>query len=588
MWDKVSWKILAISIALVMVVIVSSMPVYSSTEVEKGVNEGNSALSLVAPPFIAVPDACERGGSGALQYSKNESLNDQERLQPISAFNATTNYTTPLPFINKSLIKSPLNEEITPEQIQTSIMSTKNPGEKNLQSLKFMKPHDISGLNLKGFSVKELEYPGELVKTLDFHVNASECSIHPMFGEYVYVKVGDLKPYTAPGEPQLPMKTLLVKLPKSAEIVEVKAVSGEYREIENKLKIVPMPQPYIWDKQQNAGRFILNEKVYSMDKYFPGKVLSYDVGCDNDYKYVYARVYPLQYIPSEEKATLITDLRINIYYSLKTPLSFRATANLTPQTSSTSTCVIITPSSLASSASILADFHNGTGITTTIVTTDEIKAKYTPATDPPYPGYKGTHPGKGNITNYDYTLAKKLVSYLKDDTAHPNLKYVTLLGNAKLVPPSYYYFDEAYYTSDQTDFYNPWIPTDFFYASPDYDLVVNYKIGRIPVNDLTQATSVVNKIENWYGGVDYSWFKNVAIAGGRPFSTEYFIGEMITTDVVNRGYLDGMDVEKCFRTDNRFNNVTFKNALSNTGVSHRARLWRFMVSRWKPVGCERA
>lgn len=432
------------------------------------------------------------------------------------------------------------------------------------ESLNFANQRDIAVLNLKGS--ERIEYPAKQVKILKFHVNASECSIHPMFGAYVYVKVGDLQPYTAPGEPQLPMKTFVVRLSKNADVEGVKAVSGEYLPIENELKLVPVPQPYIWNSNSDyskAGKFIPNEEVYALDEYFPGKVLSYDIGCDNEYKYVFIRVYPLQYIPAREKAVLINDLTINVYYSEGSE-SFRPESNFTAKTNTES--VIITPASLYDSAIALADFHNGTGMITTVMTTEKISTDYTAAAAAPYPGYKEMHPGKGNIIGYKYELAKRIISYLRDGTAHPNLKYVTILGDARLVPPSYYYFDEYYYTKlYPADLYNPWIPTDFFYASPDYDLVANYKIGRLPVNDPAQASSIVNKIENWYDSVDYTWFKNVAIAGGRPFNSEGFVGEMATTDVANMGYLDGMNVEKYFRTDNRFNNATFKDALSDTG-----------------------
>jgi len=42
-----------------------------------------------------------------------------------------------------------------------------------------------------------------------------------------------------------------------------------------------------------------------------------------------------------------------------------------------------------------------------------------------------------------------------------------------------------------------WVPADFFYASPDYDLVPNYAIGRIPVNNLEEAEHVVQKIKSF-------------------------------------------------------------------------------------------
>jgi len=64
MRNKLVWKVLAISIALVMVA--SSVAMYSSTDVEKGMSEGGGKgiISLVAPLFVEVADAREMQGGG--------------------------------------------------------------------------------------------------------------------------------------------------------------------------------------------------------------------------------------------------------------------------------------------------------------------------------------------------------------------------------------------------------------------------------------------------------------------------------------------------------------------------------------------
>jgi hypothetical protein len=64
MENKFGLKLLAISIALVMVA--SSVAMYSATDVEKGISEGgaNGVISLVAPPFIEVAGASTTGSGG--------------------------------------------------------------------------------------------------------------------------------------------------------------------------------------------------------------------------------------------------------------------------------------------------------------------------------------------------------------------------------------------------------------------------------------------------------------------------------------------------------------------------------------------
>jgi hypothetical protein len=422
--------------------------------------------------------------------------------------------------------------------------------------LSFGEACDITTLEIEGIlkPSEKKSVSGLKTEKVEFHVDTSKCDIYPMSDEFVYLKIGDLKPCTAPGEPQLPMETFVIKLQKNAKIVDVAAVNGKYRAIENRLKIVPVPQPYIWgpeiQKDQNAGKFIPNEEIYRSNRYFNGKIVSYDVGCDNEYKYVFVRVYPVQYIPAQRKAILIEDMTINVYYESEEESLIQELSE-SPQI--TSENIIIAPEELYTEAKDLAEFHEGKGISTEVVNTTWIYENYAEGQNPPYEGYKDSSiEGWDDINGYNYTLAKRTIAFLGDDRAHPDLKYVTLLGNARLVPPSYYIYFNVYPTASKYAPYNNWIPTDFFYSSPDYDLVQNYAIGRLPVNSSQEAEHVVQKIKAWDENVSLDWFKNVALIGGTPFWTygsRYYVGELATTDCVNRGYLDGMNVTKLYLSD---------------------------------------
>jgi hypothetical protein len=225
-------------------------------------------------------------------------------------------------------------------------------------------------------------------------------------------------------------------------------------------------------------------------------------------------------------------------------------------------CVIICPASLQSQADALNSFHASEGIRSEVITTETISANYTAAGDPPFAGYKNSgFPGWEDIKHYNYTLAKQIVAYLKDNNAHPNLDYVAILGDALLVPPSYYYSLKGGPADDN------WVPTDFFYGSPDYDFVPNFKIGRLPVSDTSEAAALVNKIVNWYATASWSWFKKVYFVGGNGTSTTSsgspsYWGEFVPVTLINENVFSGMEIHKCFHTDGNFTKSCLEPALS--------------------------
>lgn len=140
------------------------------------------------------------------------------------------------------------------------------------------------------------------------------------------------------------------------------------------------------------------------------------------------------------------------------------------------------------------------------MTAEAIGQAYTPAEDPPLEGYQNAQlEGWDKIRHYDYALAKKIVAYLQDEPAHPRLVYVTILGDGLPIPPSFYYYllpdTVGLFIRGDSEVHAEWVqwvPTDLFYASPDYDLVCNYRVGRLSVNDANEAAQVVDKVIRWY------------------------------------------------------------------------------------------
>jgi hypothetical protein len=267
---------------------------------------------------------------------------------------------------------------------------------------------------------------------------------------------------------------------------------------------------------------------------------------------VFVRFYPLQYVPGQRKAFLVTKATLKLYW--RNPAkSVWASGEKTlarGQSAGASVaapkaeCVIICPEALQKEASRLSQFHTVTeGIRSSVVTTEAIAAAYQPAADPPFNGYTNRQlEGWASITNYNYALAKKIVAYLRDQEAHPRLVYVTLLGDGLLVPPSYYYYPGGVIG---------WTPTDFFYVSPDYDFVPNYRVGRLPVNDAAEAAQLVDKIIRWHKNARWDWFKNVCLAGGRPYDYMMYTHEMACDEVIRQGLFRGMKVKRFYDSARR-------------------------------------
>lgn len=397
------------------------------------------------------------------------------------------------------------------------------------------------------------------VVTLTCDIEPASCTLTQRRDGLDVLDVKGLAFLNDPGRPELPMKTLTATLPRDAQVVGIDVVSGSYREILNSVNLAASPQPRIWMRQQDIpeqvrqrlARVSLEKSTEQPAGYFPGQIAAYSTGKDNDSTCVSVRLFPVQYSAQTNKAILVTEAKINVYYRLTGGQQQSPAAAGEPK--DMAECIIICPAALQPAAELLKNFHEEhEGVSTSIMTTEDIKTAYSLANDPPYPGYSGECAGKEDIVGYDYELAKKIVSYLRKEQLHPNLKYITLFGDGQLVPPSYYLNEYAVYTWYMFASYYDWIPTDFFYSSPDYDFIPNYRVGRLPVSDLAQATSVVSKIQRWHDGLSWDWFKRASVAGGRPFGTMWYYGELSLTDLINNDTFNGMEITKFYYTDGTF------------------------------------
>jgi len=136
-----------------------------------------------------------------------------------------------------------------------------------------------------------------------------------------------------------------------------------------------------------------------------------------------------------------------------------------------------------------------------------------------------------NVIGYNYTLAMKIISYLR--TQIGKAKYVTLFGDAGVIPPSYYVHFHGLCV----------IPTDYFYASPDYSMKPRFAVGRIPVSDPSEASTFITKLKDYYDNFDVNEFKNALFYGGKIYASPVINNYEKISDVeVWQGELDVVDL----------------------------------------------
>jgi len=453
-----------------------------------------------------------------------------------------------------------------------SVLAAAAPGvSPELRRIELGPPIDLSGLavNKQTGSVPRGDV-NVSTESLTFQMDTESCVIYATPQGYDYLAVGELLPEAEPGQPLLPAKTFKVELDREAEVQGLEVVAGTFREIQTELNLLPALQA---DGPKDE-QVIADEKVYGSSTLFPGRLVSIDHGADNERQYVFVRLFPVQYEPAKKHVVLLTQATLRLYYRLNEPANAsepgagykRSQSDRAPGWTTDAQCVVLCPASLQPEAQRLSRFHaEQEGIPSAVVTTEWIGQAYAPLDDPPYEGYQGEQlSGRDRIRNYDYTLAKKIVAYLRDPAAHPRLAYVTILGDGLLVPPSFYFhfgLDDTLHQhwAAEDRIHGKWVPTDLFYGSPDYDLVPNLRVGRLSVHNAAEAVLVVDKVIRWHQAADWAWFRNVQIGGMLGFAA---------AQAERDGLFEGMKIKKCLRDDDRMARVFIEPALTtrDTGI----------------------
>ncbi|MFO7896847.1 MAG: C25 family cysteine peptidase [Candidatus Cloacimonadales bacterium] len=277
-----------------------------------------------------------------------------------------------------------------------------------------------------------------------------------------------------PGQPDLPQSGRWIVVPNGARI-DLAWQRSEPVLTENILLAPVQPQRRDQAAAENPP-FTLDKQIYSANSFFPEEIVRIErrVIKDNQ-EYALLKISPYQYNPQTKVLKFYPNLQVQITFQGgdKNIVSnkFASTLNaniIDPQTNnrhlerqSGYEMLIITAAEFAAAAENLANWKKQLGLKTLVLTTDEI----------------------GNT-------AEAIENYIDNSCAtwEINPSYLLLLGDAEFIP-THYRNEHPYSDGDQG-----YTASDLYYADLQDDLLADMAFGRIPIDTVAEADSIVARI----------------------------------------------------------------------------------------------
>lgn len=350
-------------------------------------------------------------------------------------------------------------------------------------------------------------------------------------GKYVTVEMENCSYFYLAGEPLVPYYNKILYFPLKTKIKNVIIEIFETKEIKLNKKIKPAPKPVPLDGKEHKIKIFEKEEIYESNKPYPEKWIEWHVGSglhnDEHVAILSIHIFPIKYIPKENKITCIKNATVKIEY--EAPEKPFVTGN-------DYDLLIICPSKFKSEMERLKAHKEKYGIRTIIETTKEIYLKYN---------------GKDR--------AEKIKYAIKDCIENYGIKYVLLVGGLKAkkslfgnvankenwwVPPRYshldldgypepkylcdLYFADIYYNgtnefcswdTDNDGIFGEWTWRGGYEEKDERDLYPDVYVGRLPCRSLTEVKIMVDKIIK-YESEDQAkkpWFKRFLALGGDSY-----------------------------------------------------------------------
>ena len=232
---------------------------------------------------------------------------------------------------------------------------------------------------------------------------------------YDWLTIDNCSYVSTPGYPMLPIKTVTFKIPQNSAVTSTAFQTNETN-IQGIYSILPasIPTSQTTDNKSHLPNVeIYGSNIFPNMSYSEHEATGIDIQTNSQVKYVILNLYPISWSPTKGNATLLSQVKITITYSiLPKPLANSLTAQLQN--------LIITSPLLQPYALNLCSWKNQTGILSKVIDTTTIYSTYSGVDNP-----------------------EKIRNCIKDYFSTYGVIYVTIFGDVNQVPIRYAYIPDS-------------------------------------------------------------------------------------------------------------------------------------------------
>jgi peptidase C25-like protein len=363
-------------------------------------------------------------------------------------------------------------------------------------------------------------------------------------GSYVSLTTDSATSYLMePGEPTLPVVTQTFTLPIDAKHIQVEVLykQGDVTYIDGLIQ--PAPKPVV-DGSDETGIMQPSKDVYSSEQSYPMNSYKYDIKIGlSDKKpamFVNVHCYPVMYTPLDNELTISNAIQVTLGY--EQPRS-------EPTVADEYDLLIITPSDFTTNLQSLVQHKNDVGISTLMVTLDEIYS--------------------GNTIGQDDQETIKL--YIKEAKETWGVTYVLLVGGHVGQSHNWYlpvryghspdetylsdlYYADLYKYEDNETVFEDWDSngngnigewSNFVGRKDIIDGAPDVYVGRLACRDANEVDIIVDKIITYEASLrDPSWFNKMLLIGGDTYPESPIAFEAEIDTELSSTFMDGFTFEK--------------------------------------------
>lgn len=394
-----------------------------------------------------------------------------------------------------------------------------------------------------------ISFAGTITQTYDF--SESDLSFNK-YEDYLIPNLAGLAHTYEVGSPYLPMAVYNVLVPASAEVKSITIENIASVEIPGQYYVMPTPQaqPISLTAHPLVNR---NEAVYAMNSAYPGQLVNYiTTSSKSGYRLASFYLYPLQYIPSEQKLILNKSITVKISYEELKITPMQLTARQKEIFAREIRTIVSNPEDLERFAP--ANHQTETECNFLLITTEPYVSNFQPLVAwRNIQGWKAEIVTVNNFTSV-YTgrdVQEKIRNGLKDYYQNRGLIFVILGGDAPLLPLRIARVVASSYTGN--------IPCDLYFSDLDgtwdgnnnsifgevpgdlVDMNPDLYVGRASIDNTTEANTFVNKILFYEKTPTTDYLKKTLLPSVMLFSSYNYHGRVVNDTIANitpSGWLD--------------------------------------------------